>query len=174
MQKKGKSFLKEAYERYGKDKIASRVFVWLQGESNHGDSTEKYKAKMEKLHAKVTDMGFDVFTVIRVGYWFRKECSDIMRAQEEFCRENENCHILTRSMSFMTDVCNDSDTSGWYTHTPSDEYRHCRDSLNGYNNSHINAAGFRIVAKKAAGNLRRIIREGKEPLLEEDIVVYDR
>lgn len=172
MKDKGKAFLREACERYGRENIGSRVFVWLQGESDQGDSTEEYKRKMKTLHQIVTGIGFDIFTVIRVGYWFSKNCSDIMRAQEDFCRENKNCYILTRTMSFMTDVCNDSDVSGWYTKMPADKYRHCRDSLDGYRNSHINARGFKIIAKRMAKNLYRILREGKKPVLEHDIVIF--
>ena len=48
----------------------------------------------------------------------------------------------------------------------------CRDSFYGYQNSHINEKGFILAAKAAARNTYQILKEQKQPLLEEDIVRY--
>lgn len=55
---------------------------------------------------------------------------------------------------------------------PPEEYRHCRDNFAGFENQHINAAGFRIVARGTAKKLYRILREEKPPILEEELVPF--
>ena len=169
---KGEAFLRDAAYRYGEGEIGKKVFLFLQGESDSDRPREDYTRHLELLYRAVRGMGFDLFGVIRVGYWYQKSTAEIMRAQEEFCNAHEHAAILTRAMSFMTDTRNDADPTGWYTKMPPEEYRHCRDSFAGFGNQHINAAGFRIVARKTAKNLYRMLREGKPPILEEELVPF--
>jgi uncharacterized protein YraI len=82
--------------------------------------------------------------------------------------KNEKCYIITRAMSFMPNP--GIDTEGWFAEEPGDEYRDCRDSCLGFGNPHINEKGFALIAKRVADNAVRVLREGKEPLLEREIV----
>ena len=91
-----------------------------------------------------------------------------MKAQEEFCAENENCYIITRAMSFMLNPA--ADKEGWFTEVPGDEYDGCRDSCFGFVNPHINEKGFALIAKRMADNTLRVLRQKKEPVIEKEII----
>ena len=172
---KGKciAFFDDANKFYGEDNIGKKTLIWLQGESNYADSVNKYLDKLNKLKDYADEIGFDKIMIIRVGYWFRKECSNIMKAQEIFCQQQENCYIITRAISLMPDNYIDCDNYfDWYTKMPEEKFRYCRDSVFGYENSHINEAGFMIAAETAAKNAYLILKENKPPLLEEDLVRY--
>ena len=93
---------------------------------------------------------------------------EVMQAQEEFCAENESCYIITRAMSHMP--CRGVDADDWFVEKPDDEYMNCRDSWFGFGNHHINEKGFSIIAERIADNAVRVLCEGKEPLLEKEIV----
>ena len=124
---------------------------------------------MEILWEHVKTLGFTHLFCIRVGNWpVTGDICRVMAAQEEFCAENENCYIITRAMSFMPNRA--ADKENWFTEEPGEEYQNCRDSYFGFGNCHINEKGFDTVAKHMADNAFRLLREGKEPVLEKEIV----
>ena len=74
-------------------------FVWLQGESDaiFGCSKDDYKQRISVLcQALKQDVGMEKFGVIRVGR-FTNDARDleIIRAQDEVCRENRDFIMLT-------------------------------------------------------------------------------
>lgn len=74
-------------------------FVWLQGESDavHGNSKEYYKEKIRLLNNALKEaLGIEKFALIRVGR-FKNDDRDmeIIYAQDEVCRENEDFIMLT-------------------------------------------------------------------------------
>ena len=74
-------------------------FVWLQGESDaiEGCSKQDYKDRLVQLQRDLTaDLGVESFGVIRVGR-FTGDARDeeIIRAQDEVCREQEPFMMLT-------------------------------------------------------------------------------
>ena len=92
-----------------------------------------------------------------------------MKAQERFCLENKSCYMLTRSCSFMTFPENYKNLS--YIKTPDEKYFECRDSFFGFPNNHINEKGHTIIAKQAVANVKRILIDNDEAILEEELVV---
>lgn len=167
--KKVKDFLADAEVRFAGDDMSNKVFVWCQGEGNSQRSKDSYKIFMEILWEHVKSLGFTHFFCVRVGNWKVKgDICGIMRAQEEFCAENDNCYMITRAMSFMINP--GVDTDDWFTEEPSEEYHDCRDSCFGFGNPHINEKGFALVAKRMADNAVRVLCDGKEPVLEKEIV----
>ena len=166
--RKVKDFFADAEERFAGDDMTNRVFVWCQGEGNSNLPKDSYKLRMEVLWEHVKSLGFTHFFCVRVGNWkVGGDICRVMRAQEEFCAENDNCYIITRAMSFMLNP--GVDTEGWFTEEPGDEYRDCRDSCFGFGNPHINEKGFALVAKRMADNTVRVFK-GEVPILEEEIV----
>ena len=169
--KKVKDFFADAEERFAGDDMSNKIFVWCQGESDCVSRKDKYKTRMEVLWNHLKELGFTHFFCVRVGYWSVKvenNLHEIMQAQEEFCRENDNCYIITRAMSCMAHK--DIDGKGWFTEEPTEEYQLCRDNYFGFSNAHINEKGFSVIAERVAYNAVRVLREGKEPLLEKEIV----
>lgn len=167
--RKVKDFFKEAEERFAGDDMSNKIFVWCQGEGNSNIPKKAYKMRMEILWEHVKTLGFTHLFCIRVGNWpVTGDMCRVMAAQEEFCAENENCYIITRAMSFMPNPA--ADKENWFTEEPGEEYQNCRDSCFGFGNPHINEKGFLTVAKHMADNAHRILREGKEPVLEKEIV----
>ena len=74
-------------------------FVWLQGESDAVASVMKndYKAALHVLcDALKADLGIDLFGIIRVGRFTNDDRDlEIISAQDEICRENEDFVMLT-------------------------------------------------------------------------------
>ncbi len=169
---KCKAFFKDAEKVYGHDNIGEKILIWHQGESDSGNSCAEYKQKLNIFWKKAKKLGFDRFFIIRCGFWYTHETCHIMRAQEEFCRENKETHIISRSISFMPDPYFMDSLEDYYIKEPEKKYFFCRDSYYGYDNSHINERGFMLAAKEAAQNAYRIMKENKEPDLKEDIVKY--
>lgn len=152
--------------------IKSKSFIWCQGETdgNNGMSKETYKAKLSQLWTWLKSLGFQNFFCIRVGYWGKDSIKAIMQAQEEFCNENNNCYIITRAMSYMLWL--GQETSNWFITQPDEKtYGNCRDSYYGYNNNHINEKGHKLIAKVGSYNINRVINENNEPDLEPENIV---
>ena len=169
--KKATDFFEDAKARFEGDDMGNKVFVWCQGEGNSGTPKDYYKFCMEVLWNHVRSLGFTHFFCVRVGNWCVGERGDltrVMRAQEEFCAENENCYIITRAMSFMPHPV--ADKPDWFTETPNDEYNECRDCFFGFENAHINEKGFATIARHMADNSVKVLREGVAPELEKEIV----
>ncbi len=166
--RKVKDFFADAKERFAGDDMTNKVFVWCQGESNSILSKDNYKIRMEILWEHAQELGFTHFFCVRVGNWrVSGDICCVMKAQEEFCAENKNCHIITRAMSFMLNP--GVDTDDWFAENPEDEYRDCRDSCFGFGNSHINEKGFALIAERMADNTLRVF-DGKKPILEKEII----
>lgn len=74
-------------------------FVWLQGESDAiaGNTKEYYKEKLQLLNNALKDaLGIEKFAVIRVGRFTNDNRDmEIIHAQDEVCRENEDFIMLT-------------------------------------------------------------------------------
>ena len=167
--RKVKDFFAEAEERFSGDDISNKILVWCQGEGNTGTPKEYYKICMDVLWNHAKELGFTHFFCVRVGNWPTSgDICRVMRAQEEFCAENENCYIITRAMSFMANP--KLDAPDWFTETPAEEYNECRDSFFGFENIHINEKGFATIARHMADNSIKVLREGVEPVLEKEIV----
>lgn len=167
--KKCKDFLKDAKRRFKEDKIASRSFVWLQGESDAYMQPIEYEIKLQILWDELKKLGFERFLCIRVDYFGSKNISRVMQAQEDFVKNNSDAFMLTRSASYFNHPNLEAD--GWYAKKLSKEYEYCRDSFFGYNNHHINEKGFSVLAKRSAKNAYRIICENKRPKLESELII---
>jgi hypothetical protein len=169
--RKVSDFFADAAARFPGEDQSAKVFVWCQGETNADSGRESYKMRLEILWEHLRSLGFTHFFCVRVGFWGSgdgKRIHEVMQAQEEFCRENENCYIITRAMSLMPypGIKNED----WFVEPPEEKYENCRDCYFGYGNPHINEKGFSIIAKAAADNALRVLREGKEPVLEKENV----
>ena len=140
----------------------NRTAVWLQGESDAGDSEFAYRLKLELLWEYMKSIGFGRFFCVRVGYWGKPGIIRVMRAQEDCCRAHGDCFMVSRAASYMPDA--DLETpAGWYLTQPGPCYRGCRDTAYGYNNSHINEKGMRLIGWEAAENAFRILHQGLPP-----------
>ena len=64
----------------------------------------------------------------------------------------------------------EQDIDNWHLTPPTEEVLFCRDSFYGFYNQHINEKGFRVIAKYAVPNAIRIIFEGKQPCLEQELL----
>lgn len=148
--------------------IGNKCFVWLQGESDAGRSSIEYKLKMEVLWDHLQDLGFTHFFMLRVGYWGNTAIRNVIQAQEDFCVENENCHIVTRAPSLIPYP--GATTENWWIDEPADEYDNCRDSyiVSGNTNHHFNEKAFQLFAERSAENIHRILYLGLDPILEEE------
>jgi len=163
---KCKDFFTDTESFFTEDTIASKCFFWLQGEANAGQSAEEYEIKLDILREELKVIGFTHFFCIRVGYWGSDGIRSVMKAQETFCEKHPDSHMLTRAASFFTYPGQAEEP--WFVSTPAEEYRNCRDSFYGYDNHHINEKGFSVIARHSAANLYRVLRENREPLLEEE------
>jgi hypothetical protein len=92
-----------------------------------------------------------------------------MKAQENFVAKHGDAFMLTRAASYFTFPGQEEE--GWFVTPPSEEYRNCRDSWFGFKNDHINEKGFKVIAEHSVKNLYRVLREGKEPILEEENIL---
>jgi len=145
--------------------VANRCFVWLQGESDASGSYAEYKLKLQVLWEHLQELGFTHFFILRVGYFGDRGILNVIRAQEDFCQENENCHIITRAPSLIPYP--GATVENWWLEEPGEEYDLCRDCyLTGTVNTHFNEKAMRIFAKRGAENVHRILHLGLEPIPE--------
>ena len=158
----------EDYVAFAPDKtVKNKCFVWLQGEGDGGRSYIEYKLKMQVLWEHLQDLGFTHFFVLRVGYWGSVGILNVIKAQEDFCSENENCYIVTRAPSLVPHP--GATTANWWISEPSAEYNNCRDSyLVNSGNNHFNEKAMQIFAERSAKNIHRILHLGLDPILEEE------
>ena len=161
-------FFSDCKIRFPEDDISEKVLFWLQGESNASESCETYKRSLTLLCDNAKKLGFTKFCIIRVGYWGNDGIAEVMRAQEEFCKETEDAYMLTRVCSYFE--FKGQDTTDWFVSPPPSEFSLCRDSFYGFTNQHINEKGFKVITKYALPNLIRILFENKEPVLEEELI----
>lgn len=147
--------------------VTNKCFVWLQGEGDAGGSYIEYKLKLQVLWEYLQELDFTHFFVLRVGYWGNTNILNVIKAQEDFCAENENCYIVTRAPSLIPYPSRT--TNNWWINEPSEEYDNCRDSyLVDSSNNHFNEKAMVIFAKRSAENIHRILYLGLDPVLEEE------
>lgn len=163
-------FFIDSKKRYFNENTSFRPFIWLQGESDSGKMDSiVYKYYLTVLNSVVKKLGCTHFLCIRVGFWGNTEGKEIMCAQEEFCKETPNAHIITRSCSMMPYY--NVNESEYYITSPEAKYKNCRDSFLGFDNYHINEKGFLLIAKHMTQNIIHLLNN--EPIiLENDIVRY--
>ncbi len=146
--------------------ISNKCFVWLQGESDTHKYVE-YKLKLQALWSHLQTLGFTHFFIARVGFWGSTAIIEEIKAQTDFCAENENCYIVTRAPSLIPHPS--ATISNWWANEPSSEYDNCRDSyISNTSNNHFNEKAHKIFAKKSAQNIDRILHMGLPPVLEEE------
>ena len=162
--KKSLDFFEDAEKAFFEDDMPNKCFFWLQGESDTGKAPIEIEIKMDILWEWLKKNGFTHFFCIRVDYFGSSGISNVMKAQESFCRKHRDAYMLTRAASYITYP--DQDEGEWFVTPPAEEYRYCRDSFFGYGNQHINEKGFTVIARHAARNLQRVLNENKEPKLE--------
>ena len=147
--------------------VENKCFVWLQGEGDAGGSYIEYKLKMQVLWEHLQELGFTHFFVLRVGYWGNAGIRNVIKAQEDFCAENDNCCIVTRAPSLVPYP--GATTDNWWISEPSAEYDDCRDSyVVNSGNHHFNEKAMQIFAERSAKNVHRVLHLGLEPVLEEE------
>ena len=171
--KKVMSFFEEAKIRFSGEDTSIKALIWCQGENDaiYNDNKENYRLKLEVFWEHLKGLGFTHMFFIRIGFWEGLDTRQIMQAQEEFCREQLDCHMLTRVMSFMP--FEGMDEGKYYLSAPADEYRYCRDSYYGFDNLHINQKGFQVVANHAIKNLKAVLLDKAEPTLEDELVRFE-
>lgn len=165
--KKYNSMLEDYAKSYPGNTLENKCFVWLQGEGDAGYSYAEYKLKMQVLWEHLQEIGFTHFFVLRVGFWGSTGIINVIKAQEDFCTENENCYIVTRAPSLIPHP--GANTDNWWISKPSAEYKNCRDSyITDSTNHHFNEKAMRLFAERSAENVHRILHQGLEPVLEEE------
>lgn len=163
-------FFEDAQKQFVQDDTSERVLFWLQGENDGTKGYEYYKNSLKILWSKARKLGFTKFFIIRVGFWGEEGIINVMQAQEDFCREYQDCYMLTRVGSYFEYVGQKNNL--WFTEELPAEFLYCRDSFYGYPNQHINEKGFKIISKYAVPNIVRILFEGKEPILENEMILH--
>ena len=161
-------FFADCEKKFPDDDTSERVLLWLQGEGNAGGGCDRYKNSLQMLWSRTKNLGFTKFCIIRVGFWGNENITEVMRAQEEFCKETEGAYMLTRVCSYFEFKGQDVDS--WFKTSMPSEFSLCRDSFYGFNNQHVNEKGFKVITKYALPNLIRILYEDKEPILEKELI----
>lgn len=162
-----KDFFGDAEKEYVEDDLSFRPLFWLQGENDFDMTVNEYKDYLTKLWKDVKELGVTHFLIIRTGYWENRRTEVVMKAEEEFAKENKNCYIITRLSSYIP-LCF-VDKSDSYIDNPEIDLSFCRDSFYGYQNEHYNEKAFIILASICALNTDRIAK-GQEPILEKELV----
>ena len=148
---------KAAIAFLGSETIGERYAVWLQGESDavYGATRESYRKDLHTLvNALEEELSLTAFTVIKVGYfaslarWVQSPHEEalahdeaIREAQEDVCRENPTCRMLTR-------IAGDLLLKG-------DPY------LNPEVDGHFGATGLEVLGRIAGNNLGAIALGGE-------------
>lgn len=163
---KYKAMLKDYAAFAPENTIINKCFVWLQGEGDTHKYAE-YKLKLQALWSHLQSLGFTHFFILRVGYWGSTSVINEIRAQEDFCEENENCYIVSRAPSLIPHPS--ATVNNWWISEPSEEYADCRDSyLASTSNHHFNEKAHKIFARRSAENINRVLHLGLEPILEDE------
>ena len=162
-----RDFFTDTEIKFPDDDLSNKCFFWIQGESDANSSVTEYEIKLDVVWDYLKRIGFTHFFVIRIGY-FGANIHRIMEAQERFAQKHSDAFMLTRVMSFFRYSGHDDEK--WFATAPDEECECCRDSFYGFDNQHINEKGFFVIAEHGVENLYRVLRLGKEPMLEEEIV----
>ncbi len=160
-------FFKDAEFRFAEDDISDKVLLWLQGESDAARGYNSYYDGLEKLWNKSKALGFTKLMIVRVDPFGNNDIVDVMRAQEDFCKNVEDAYMITRVASYLE--CYRYTKLPYVKIVP--EFLNCRDSCYGYDNEHINEQGFKVISKYATPNIIRVLFENAQPVLEEELVL---
>ncbi|MBR3967678.1 MAG: hypothetical protein IKJ91_11455 [Clostridia bacterium] len=163
---KVRDFFADSEKCFSGDDTSERVFVWLQGESDRMRGFDYYYKALFQLWSDLKKAGFTKFFMIRVPYWNGDEIADIMRAEEEFCKQCDDAYMITRVCSFIP--WRGQNVEEWFDGKLEEEFEFCRDSFHGFPNQHINEKGFKLVAKYAVPNIIRVLFEGLPPIMEKE------
>ena len=146
-------------------KINNKCFFFLQGESDSDNSYVEYKLKLRVLFEHIQALGITHFFILRVGFWDNENIINVIKAQEDFCLENQNCYIISRAPSLVDHPFTSKEN--WWIEEPSEEYQNCRDNLvNG--NNHFNEKAMQLFATNSAKNVHRVLYLGLEPQVEKE------
>ncbi len=160
-------FFTDCAVRFPEDDMDEKVLVWLQGESDVTNTYDYYYSSLQTLWENLKPLGFTKFFMIRVDPFGSPEITEIMRAQEDFCKNIADAYMLTRIASYFPLYYYPGKQPLVRQHPECDA---CRDSVYGFANEHINEKGFGVITKYAVPNMIRILYEGKEPILEEELI----
>lgn len=160
-------FFADCARHFPEDDMTEKVLVWLQGESDVTNGYDYYYSSLVTLWEKVKPLGFTKFFMIRVDPFGSPEITEIMRAQEDFCKNFADAYMLTRIASYFPLYYYPGKQPLVRQHPECDA---CRDSYYGFANEHINEKGFELLTKYITPNIIRILYEGKEPVLEEELI----
>ena len=160
-------FFKDSENKFKNEDLSNKCFFFLQGESDANIDKNLYKLYLKTLWKHLKNIGFTHFFLIRVGYWSCDGILNVMKAQEEFCLETEDAYMLTRVCSFIP--YNGQDLDKWYANDIVKNYADCRDSYYGFVNNHINEKGFKLIAKSAIENIKRVLINKTSTILEEEL-----
>lgn len=163
---KCRDFFTEAEERFADEDTSERILVWIQGESDADRTAIEYETYLSVLWDALKAIGFTKCFLLRIDFFGNNNVRAVMDAQENFCRHNADAYMMTRVLSFMP-YSSDAKLMTEIT----DEYRFCRDSNYGFGNPHLNEKAFSLAAVRVADNMVRVLREGKEPILESERVM---
>lgn len=162
------AFFEDCAKRFAGDDMSVKALVWLQGESDASSGYLHYKTALSVLWENARKLGFTHFFCVRVDYFGNPGIVDVMKAQEDFCKETPDAYIITRACSFMTYA--GQDDLEWFIQEVPEEYHECRDSFYGYANQHINEKGFRLIASRSVDNFIKLVTRGEEPKLEPELI----
>ncbi len=160
-------FFADCAVRFSGDDMDEKVLIWLQGESDVTNGYDYYYNSLVTLWERMKPLGFTKFFMIRVDPFGSPEITEIMRAQEDFCKNFTDAYMLTRMASYFPLYYYPGKQPLVRQHPECDA---CRDSFYGFANEHINEKGFELLTKYITPNIIRILYEGKEPVLEEELI----
>ena len=163
---KCRDFFADAKKQFPSDDLCQKCLFWLQGEADARGSVAEYEIKLDILWERLKSLGFTHFFCIRVDFFGNDGIWKVMQAQERFTSRHPDAYMLTRAASFFPYAGREE--RDWFLTPPTEEYHACRDSFYGFSNQHINEKGFSVITRHAIKNLVRVLKEGKEPLLEEE------
>lgn len=160
-------FFNDSKTEFSDCDLGEKIFVWNQGESDASDSSFEYELKLDILWQHLKKLGFTKFAIVRVTYFGAESIINVMKAQENFCKNKKDVYMLTRIGSYFKYA--NRDESKWFIREI-DDHKDTRDSSFGFNNQHINEKGFRLIAMKSSQNLHRILYENRDAELEDEII----
>ena len=164
---KSKDFFIDSEDNFKGEDLSTKCFFFLQGESDANIDKNLYKLYLKTLWEYLKKIGFTHFFCIRVGFWGCDGIANVMKAQEEFCLETEGAYMLTRVCSFIP--YNGQNLDKWYAKDSVNDYLDCRDSFYGFVNNHVNEKGFKLIAKSAIKNIKRVLIDKTSTVLEDEL-----
>ena len=160
-------FFIDSENKFKGEDLSNKCFFFLQGESDANIDKNLYKLYLKTLWKHLKNIGFTHFFCIRLGYWSCDAILNVMKAQEEFCLEIEDAYMLTRVCSFIP--YDGQNLDKWYGNLNYSDYADCRDTYFGFDNDHINEKGFKIIAKSAIENIKRVLIDKTSTVLEDEL-----